>query len=102
MIRIACLFVVMAFITATGKATSSNAVYEASQSLRSSVDSNRQSNEVQSQKNNKDSKLREELEKAAEPLLVLKSAIENELPQEELNTIKKMAFQIFLIARRYL
>lgn len=52
--------------------------------------------------NNKKSELQKEVEKAIEPLLVLKQHLEAHLPQRELNTIKRMAFRILLIARRYL
>ncbi|MDX1695715.1 MAG: hypothetical protein R3208_18255 [Ketobacteraceae bacterium] len=58
--------------------------------------------ETSERKNKKDNKLQEEFEKALEPLIVFRNAIEAHLPQKEINAIKRTAFRILLIARRYL
>lgn len=50
----------------------------------------------------KQSEANNKLKKALRPLLELKTAVEKEIPQKELNAIKQIAFKLFLVARKYL
>lgn len=53
-------------------------------------------------KNRQQRGLEKHLREAAQPLIQFKQAVERQLPQKELNTAKRLAFKLFLIARRYL
>lgn len=102
MIRIASLFILITLASASSNATTGQTASVTPHVAFFAVAPVNQEPVSASGKDNKNNDLKRELENAAEPLLILKAAIESHLPQRELNTIRRMAFQILLMARRYL
>ncbi|MCG8673334.1 MAG: hypothetical protein MI867_28350 [Pseudomonadales bacterium] len=57
---------------------------------------------IEANKNKKNKELQKRAEKVLEPIIQLKESIEAQIPEKELNTIKRVAFKVMLIARKYL
>jgi len=51
---------------------------------------------------NKNKELEKEVKKVLKPVIILKNALESHLPQKEVRTLKRLAFKVMLLARRYL
>lgn len=58
--------------------------------------------ETNKKKDNQNNALEKKLKKAFKPLIQLKESIVPHLPQKELNSMKRLAFRLLIIARRYL
>ncbi|MCG8316533.1 MAG: hypothetical protein MI976_25250 [Pseudomonadales bacterium] len=50
----------------------------------------------------KERQIKKKASEVLKPLIEFKNAVEPHLPQKELRTLKRIAFRVFLIARRYL